>query len=148
MMLVVGKHPKEKRQVLLFKPMKNASELVSYQGGCHCGAIHFEVNINKYEAMECNCSICSKKGFLHLIVPLEQFRLLKGNDFLTTYTFNTKTAKHTFCRICGIHSFYYPRSHPGSIDVNIRCLDENIISQFEIKFFDGENWEKNIDRIR
>lgn len=128
--------------------MKNCQALNTYQGGCHCGRVRFEVIINKYEAIDCNCSICSKKGFLHLIVPSENFTLLQGNDYLTTYTFNTKIAKHTFCRVCGIHAFYQPRSHPNSIDVNIRCLDEKIISKFDIKAFDGANWEKNIDQIR
>jgi hypothetical protein len=128
--------------------MENCQGLNSYQGGCHCGRVRFEVIINKYEAIDCNCSICTKKGFLHLIVPSENFTLLQGNDYLTTYTFNTKIAQHTFCRVCGIHSFYQPRSHPNSIDVNLRCLDEKIISKFEIKSFDGANWETNIDQIR
>jgi len=78
----------------------------------------------------------------------QDFTLLQGSDFLTTYTFNTKTAKHTFCQVCGIHSFYQPRSHPNHFDVNIRCLDQNILSKFDIKSFDGANWEKNIDQIR
>lgn len=128
--------------------MKNYPELNTYQGGCHCGRVRFEVIINKYEALDCNCTICSKKGFLHLIVPSEDFTLRQGNDSLTTYTFNTKTAKHKFCQVCGIHAFYQPRSHPNSIDVNIRCLDENIVFKFEIKPFDGANWDKNIDQIR
>jgi hypothetical protein len=127
--------------------MNNCQEVNIYQGGCHCGRVRFEVIINKYEAIDCNCTICSKKGFLHLIVPKEDFRLLQGSDYLTTYTFNTKTAKHTFCQVCGIHAFYQPRSHPNSMDVNIRCLDQKIISKFDIKPFDGANWEKNIDQI-
>lgn len=120
----------------------------TYEGGCHCGAIRFRVVVERYEVYECNCSICSKKGFLHLIVPPEQFTLVSGGDVLTTYTFNTGVAKHTFCRICGIHPFYRPRSHPDAIDVNIRCLDGNVLSQFEIKHFDGANWEVNVEQIR
>lgn len=89
-----------------------------------------------------------KKGFLHLIVPPEQFTLLKGADSLITYTFNTRIAKHTFCRICGIHPFYRPRSHPDSIDVNIHCLDGDVLSRFHIEPFDGANWEENIHKIR
>lgn len=118
--------------------------LVTYSGGCHCGAVRFTVAVDKHEALNCNCSICKKKGFLHLIVPPERFTLMSGEDVLTTYTFNTGTAKHTFCRICGIHSFYRPRSHPKQFDVNVRCLDSDAISQFKIVPFDGVNWEQNV----
>jgi hypothetical protein len=117
-------------------------------GGCHCGAIRFRVIITLAKAIECNCSICRKKGFLHLIVPLENFTLLQGQELLTVYTFNTHTARHTFCKICGMHPFYHPRSHPDAIDVNVRCLDGNVLSNFTIELFDGENWEDNIDRIQ
>lgn len=119
-----------------------------YKGGCHCGAVRFQVLVDRFIVDDCNCSICRKKGFLHLIVPLENFALLKGEEFLTTYTFNTKVAKHTFCSICGIHSFYRPRSHPDRIDVNIRTFDENVLDRFEIRFFDGANWEDNVHKIR
>jgi hypothetical protein len=118
-----------------------------YRGGCHCGAVRFQVTVDRQKVINCNCSICRKKSFLHLIVDRDRFQLLQGEDCLTTYTFNTHTAKHLFCRICGIHSFYHPRSHPGSIDVNVRCLDEDILSEFESEFFDGANWEKNIDKL-
>ncbi|MBR8826868.1 MAG: GFA family protein [Gomphosphaeria aponina SAG 52.96 = DSM 107014] len=128
--------------------MKNVGELISYHGGCHCGAVRFFVLVSEYLAFDCNCSICRKKGFLHLIVPRESFTLLSGADVLNTYTFNTGTAKHTFCRICGIHSFYYPRSHPDGIDVNVRCLDGDVLSLFKIESFDGANWEENIAQIR
>ena len=123
-------------------------ETVTYQGGCHCGEVRFEVRFEQYKAINCNCSICTKKGFIHLIVPSEQFTLLGGADVLTTYTFNTHTAKHTFCRICGIHPFYHPRSHPDSIDVNLRCLDGDVLSQFDLEPFDGANWEENVHLIR
>ena len=122
--------------------------LVTYSGGCHCGAVRFTVAVDKHEASDCNCSICKKKGFLHLIVPPERFTLLSGEDVLTTYTFNTGTAKHTFCRICGIHSFYRPRSHPDRFDVNVRCLDDYAISQFQILPFDGVHWEQNVHLLR
>ncbi|MDJ0716646.1 MAG: GFA family protein [Prochloraceae cyanobacterium] len=127
--------------------MNQVRESKTYEGGCHCGAVRFQVIVDKHEAMNCNCSICRKKGFLHLIVPREKFTLLQGKEVLTTYTFNTQIAKHTFCRICGIHSFYRPRSHPNSIDVNIHCLDEDILSRFKVKFFDGVNWEESIKKI-
>ncbi len=128
--------------------MTAVDESVTYEGGCHCGAVRFRVVVDKHKADDCNCSICTKKGFLHLIVPAEQFTLLQGADVLTTYTFNTGIAQHTFCRICGIHAFYRPRSHPHSIDVNIRCLDGDVLSRFEIVPFDGANWEQNIHKLR
>lgn len=127
--------------------MTNKSEDVTYEGGCHCGAVRFRVRVKKHEAINCNCSICRKKGFIHLIVPPEQFTLLKGANELTTYTFNTHTAKHTFCRICGIHSFYHPRSHRDWLDVNIRALDEDVLDRFDIKAFDGKNWDENIHQL-
>lgn len=123
-------------------------EWVTYEGGCHCGAVRFRVLVDKPEADDCNCSICSKKGFLHLIVPPERFTLLKGAEALSTYTFNTGVAKHTFCRICGIHPFYTPRSHPDCIDVNVRCLDGDALSHFRIIPFDGTNWEQNVHLLR
>ncbi len=83
-----------------------------------------------------------------MILPPERFELLQGQAMLATYTFNTGTAKHLFCRKCGIHSFYRPRSHPTDFDVNVHCLDENLLDRFTIKSFDGQNWEQNIDSIR
>ncbi|HAZ46910.1 MAG TPA: aldehyde-activating protein [Cyanobacteria bacterium UBA11369] len=124
------------------------NEPITYEGGCHCGAVRFRVVVYKHEADDCNCSICKKKGFLHLIVPPEQFTLLSGEDVLTVYTFNTGVAKHMFCRICGIHAFYRPRSHPDQIDVNLRCLDGDVISRFKIIPFDGANWEESIKSFR
>jgi hypothetical protein len=119
-----------------------------YEGGCHCGAVRFQVEITHFEAIDCNCSICRKKGFLHLIIPPEQFTLIKGKEALSTYRFNTGVAHHYFCQICGIHPFYRPRSHPNHIDVNVRCLDDNLLSHFTIKPFDGANWEENIEQIQ
>ena len=126
----------------------DAVDTVSYEGGCHCGAVRFRVVVDNHKADDCNCSICRKKGFLHLIVSPERFTLLQGDDVLTTYKFNTGVAQHTFCRICGIHAFYRPRSHPNCIDVNVRCLDGNVLSDFEIVPFDGANWEENIHKLR
>ena len=115
----------------------------THTGGCHCGRVRFEViapaNI---EVSECNCSICAKSGFLHLIVPAERFKLLSGGDALTTYTFNTGVAKHLFCSICGVKSFYIPRSHPDGISVNARCIDGGSIESMQVRPFDGRDWEK------
>jgi hypothetical protein len=110
-------------------------------GGCHCGRIRFRVTADLSRITECNCSICTKKGFLHLIVPPEQFELLSGADALTTYRFNTGTAKHTSC---GIHAFYVPRSDPDKIDVNVRCLDDVDIAAIKLHTFDGQNWEQSM----
>lgn len=113
----------------------------TYEGGCHCGRVRFRVTTDLSGVSECNCSICTKKGFLHLIVPPAQFELLAGRDDLTTYEFNTRTAKHTFCRHCGVHSFYVPRSDPDKIDVNVRCLDDVDLSRLVVAQFDGRQWE-------
>ncbi|SFP73930.1 Glutathione-dependent formaldehyde-activating enzyme [Nitrosomonas cryotolerans] len=118
-----------------------------YKGSCHCGAITFEVEAPEHlEVKDCNCSICVKSGFLHLILPLSKFKLNSGADKLETYTFNTNIAKHTFCRICGIKPFYVPRSNPDGIDVNVRCLDMRPKS-INTTPFDGKNWEKNVHQI-
>jgi len=123
--------------------------MTTLSGGCHCGAIRFRVTVRAFDAIDCNCSMCTKKGFLHLIVPPEDFELVSGKDALSTYTFGTHTAKHHFCKTCGIHAFYEPRSHPGQIDVNVRCLDDpKDIARFAVEPFDGRNWEDNVEKIR
>lgn len=116
------------------------------EGGCHCGSVRFKVRIHALSALECNCSICLKKGFINLITAPEDFVLLKGEDNLSTYRFNTRTAEHRFCRTCGIHPFSRPRSHPGSFDVNARCLDDGF-DFLNVTPFDGENWEANVGSI-
>lgn len=114
-----------------------------YPGSCHCGAVRFEVEApEEIEAERCNCSICSKSGFLHLIVPRSRFRLLRGEESLTTYTFNTGVARHTFCRVCGIKPFYVPRSNPDGIDVNVNCLDTPP-RKVNVVEFDGRHWERH-----
>ncbi len=115
-----------------------------YKGSCHCGAVQFEFEApEEIRAQECNCSICFMTGYLHLIVPRSRFRILKGDDNLTTYTFNTGIAKHTFCKTCGIKSFYVPRSNPDGYSVNVKCLDQSGIEKVTIEQFDGKNWEQN-----
>ena len=117
----------------------------TYEGGCHCGRVRFRVTADLSRVSDCNCSVCTKKGFLHLIVAPEQFVLLSGEDALSTYQFNTGTAKHIFCRHCGIHSFYVPRSDPDKIDVNVRCLDDIDLTAITVLPFDGRNWEDAMD---
>ncbi len=115
---------------------------IVHAGGCHCGRVRFEVDAAAHiRAVECNCSMCSRFGFLHLIVPGNQFRLLKGHDTLTTYSFNTHTAKHLFCSVCGVKSFYVPRSHPDGFSVNVRCLDKGTVAGMDIEPFNGQEWE-------
>ena len=115
---------------------------VTHRGGCHCRRVRFEVDAPaRIEALDCNCSICRMTGFLHLIVPASRFRLLAGAESLTEYTFNTGTAKHRFCRHCGIKAFYIPRSHPDGINVNVRCLDEATIAGIDVVPFDDNDRE-------
>ena len=113
-------------------------------GGCHCGAVRFEAALpDEVEAQSCNCSICAKAGFVHVIVPESRFRLLQGEAALTRYRFNTGAAEHLFCARCGIKSFYRPRSNPDGWSVNARCLDEAEDLDIRIAPFDGRNWEAN-----
>ena len=116
---------------------------MTHSGSCHCERVRFQVEApEEIEAIECNCSICSKSGFLHLIVPKARFVLLEGAEFLSTYTFNTGVAKHLFCRICGIESFYIPRSNPDGYSVNVRCLEPNTVKKITLVPFDGKHWEQ------
>jgi hypothetical protein len=118
-----------------------------YQGGCHCGAIQFEVEAPaSVEVEDCNCSICRMTGFLHLIVPRRDFKLVSGEERLVTYKFNTGIAEHKFCSVCGIKSFYIPRSNPDGVDVNLRCLKTRPV-EVKIVSFDGENWELNANSL-
>jgi hypothetical protein len=118
-------------------------EKIVHAGGCHCGAVRFEVRAPaRPRVQRCNCSICAKTGFEHLIVPDADFRLLSGQDRLTSYTFNTGVARHLFCSVCGVKSFYVPRSNPDGWSVNLRCLDPGTIEAIEVEDFDGRNWEQ------
>jgi hypothetical protein len=122
----------------------NPQKLLTHRGGCHCGAVAFEVDApTRLDVQQCNCSVCSMTGFLHLIVPASRFRLLRGAEALETYTFNTGTARHLFCRRCGIKSFYVPRSNPDGFSVNVRCLDHATIEHVAVTEFDGRNWEQS-----
>jgi hypothetical protein len=86
--------------------------------------------------------MCSKAGYLHLNVPADRFKLLSGSGAMTTYTFNTGTAKHLFCSVCGVKSFYVPRSHPDGFSVNARCLDAGTVEGMTVTPFNGREWEK------
>lgn len=113
------------------------------EGGCHCGAVRFEADADEdARLLDCNCSMCVKAGFLHLIVPAAAFRLHSGADQLSEYRFGTGAARHLFCRVCGIKSFYVPRSHPDGISINARALDGDWWRRLPIDPFDGRNWEE------
>lgn len=121
---------------------------ILHQGGCHCGAVRFEVRAPaRVTGQRCNCSMCAKTGFLHLIVPKADFRIVKGEDQLTTYTFNTGVAKHLFCKVCGVKSFYVPRSNPDGWSVNLRCVDPGTFEEVTLEDFDGQNWEAHAGRL-
>jgi hypothetical protein len=114
------------------------------QGSCHCRAVRFEVLADAAAEVEaCNCSICRRTGFLHLIVPQDRFRLLQGSGSLTEYRFNTGTARHSFCKVCGVKAFYVPRSNPDGISVNATCFDDGEAPVLTVVPFDGVNWEAN-----
>ena len=118
-----------------------------YAGSCHCGAVRFEVEASEQlEVERCNCSICSISGYLHLIVPHANFKLLSDESALQTYTFNTGVAQHRFCKTCGIKPFYVPRSNPDGIDVNINCLQQ-LPANMTIVEFDGQNWEQHAPKL-
>lgn len=118
-------------------------------GGCHCGAVRFRAVLRELPlvALRCNCSVCTKRGFLHVIVAGDDFVLESGGEQLSRYRFNTGVAEHLFCSVCGVQSFYRPRSHPEDYSVNLRCLDAGR-EDFELRDFDGANWEGSIDEIR
>ncbi len=120
----------------------------THRGSCHCGQVQFEVDGELKEVVECNCSICTKKGYLHWIVPPGAFRLVRGQDMLATYTFNTGVARHHFCRVCGVAPFYVPRSDPDKIDVNARCLEDVDLARLHIAPYDGQNWERAFEARR
>jgi hypothetical protein len=120
---------------------------LKYQGSCHCHAVVFEIEAPELlEVEDCNCSICAKAGFQHLIIPLSNFSLLKGAGSLSEYRFNTGVAKHTFCSHCGVKPFYTPRSNPDGIDINARCLDGGP-HKIKVTKFDGQNWEQNASSL-
>ncbi|EPS64497.1 hypothetical protein M569_10286, partial [Genlisea aurea] len=119
------------------------SKSILHTGGCHCKNVRWKVRApSRLVAWRCNCSDCSMRGNTHFIVPSQEFELNPESlQFLTTYTFGTHQAKHIFCRICGITSFYIPRSNPDGIAVTFRCVDPGTLKHVEMRQFDGQNWE-------
>ncbi len=115
--------------------------MIEVSGGCHCGAVRFRAELPDppVAALDCNCSVCSMTGFLHIMVPHEEFELITGRETLTSYRFGTGAAEHLFCSTCGVNSFYQPRSHPDAWSLNANCLDQQV--ELAIEQFDGKNWE-------
>jgi len=128
----------------MFEIAWNVSQIMKHIGSCHCGAVEIRVEAPAaIDAYECNCSLCERTGFLHLIVAKAALELVKGEDALTTYTFNSGVAQHYFCKVCGCRPFYIPRSNPDGFSVNVRCLDQSTVERLTVHPFDGRNWEAN-----
>lgn len=136
-----------RRRKVLQSLSEDAEEIISLEGGCHCGRVRFSFKTPRHSYVwQCNCSICVMKQNHHIVVPDDQFSLLQGADALTTYTFNTHAAKHTFCKHCGVQSFYKPRSNPSGRGITLFCIDRPYPEGFRYDYepqFDGENWEKH-----
>jgi hypothetical protein len=122
--------------------------LPTYRGGCHCGAIRFEVSGEIRGVIQCNCSICTKTAYLHWDVEPARFRLLTPEDAIRNYQFGTLTAKNLFCGTCGVSPFRRSRMSPELVDVNVRCLEGVDPSTIPVEPFDGKNWEEAAGRSR
>lgn len=94
-----------------------------YEGACHCGAVRFAIRTDFPELTTCDCSICSRKNALMVKVHESAFELLAGEDHLTEYRFHTHTARHFFCRTCGIYPFHRKRVTPDFVGINVFCLE-------------------------
>jgi hypothetical protein len=117
------------------------AETTNYTGGCHCGAVRYEVTAKLDGAVTCNCSICSKTGTMLAFVPAAQFRLVAGEEELTDYQFGKRNIHHLFCRRCGIRSFARGKKPDGSpmVAVNVRCLDGVDLASIPPIPFDGRS---------
>ena len=130
------------------KSPTNDNTLATHRGGCHCRAVTFTFEApRRVTVQSCNCSMCAKVGFIHLIVPASRFRLLQGQEVLSTYTFNTGVAQHHFCSVCGVKSFYVPRSNPNGYSINMRCIAPGTFDYIRVEEFDGQNWEDHADDL-
>lgn len=126
------------------QPATGVSPLLTHHGRCHCGAVRFRVEAaGSVRVQDCNCALCRKCGYLHLIVPAARFTLEAGAEDLVTYQFNTRVARHTFCRHCGVKPFYVPRSNPDGYSVNLRCLATDTLTEVYVDAFDGRHWEQH-----
>lgn len=119
----------------------------TYSGTCHCGRVTFELTAKLASVMECNCSLCRRVGALWHGASDASLRILSGEDGLTLYQFNTRTARHYFCPHCGVHPFTRPRLDPTRWAVNVRCLEGVALEALERRPFDGENWEQAAEAL-
>lgn len=115
---------------------------MKHAGGCHCGKVRYETDVDLGNVIECNCSHCSRKGLTLSFVPASQFSLTSGEDNLSEYRFNTKKIQHLFCKDCGVQSFSRGKTKEGAdtVAVNVRCLDEVSLEELEPNKFDGKNY--------
>ncbi len=108
-----------------------------YRGSCHCGAVVFEIETDFPELTMCDCSICRRKNALMVKVHEDRFRLLSGEDSLTEYQFHTMTARHFFCKVCGIYPFHRKRAAPDHFGVNVHCLHDFDPAGVPMRLADG-----------
>jgi hypothetical protein len=115
------------------------SQSTKYAGGCHCGAVRYEVAATLDPIISCNCSICSKRGSLLAFAPKDSFDLKSGEDTLSDYQFNKHVIHHHFCSKCGVASFARGRGPGGAemVAINVRCLDGVDVDALSIRKFDG-----------
>jgi hypothetical protein len=121
----------------------------TYHAGCHCGAVRLTIRRDSAisSLVDCNCSLCVKKGILHLAVQDQELTIDQGKENLSLYQWRSQTASHWFCRKCGIHVLNRPRAAPERYSVNARCLDnfEEVLPTVTIAPFDGKDHPK--DRV-
>lgn len=109
----------------------------TYRGSCHCGRVKFEMVSDLQSVARCNCSICRRKGTPMVMTKPDSFKLLAGEEFLSLYQFNTRLARHYFCKVCGIYTHHNPRSNPAMTRVNAGCLDGVDPFSLEVQMIDG-----------
>ena len=116
--------------------------MTTYKGSCHCGRVVFEAKAKLDYVFDCNCSACRRKGALWHGAKEEDLRIVSGEADLVLYQFGTKTAKHYFCRHCGVHPLIRPRLDPTRWSFNARCIDGLDLASIPVRKFDGEHWEE------
>lgn len=115
--------------------------MARYTGGCHCGAVRYEVEMDLGTVYSCNCSMCAKTGWLLAFAPATAFTLTKGQDDVTDYRFNKKIVEHLFCAHCGIKSFGRGKGPDGTdtVAINVRCLDGVDVDALTVQKVDGKS---------
>ena len=126
----------------MLKKVGNTVIMPVHKSTCHCGAVELEISLPDgiVDPRRCNCSICRRKGAIVGSVPLADIKIVKGEDKLGLYQFDTKEAEHYFCRVCGIYTHHRRRSNPHQYGINLGCLegvDPNLIDGVTV--YDGAN---------